>query len=156
MKAARARAAPGTARRRGESGQMTVELAVTFPILLVVALIAMNALLFFSDCAAFDNEFREAVRVNATSPAYGQSTEDSAELVEEALAESFDRENLSVSVSAGDATGDYVTFSGTLEFEPTLFGRGLASNIFGVPIRWKALSHTVEFTVDVYNSSVLF
>lgn len=48
-----------------ERGQMTVELAVVFPALLAVAVIAVNALLFFSECAAFDRVAREAVRLHA-------------------------------------------------------------------------------------------
>ena len=39
---------------RGECGQMTVELAVMIPVLVAIAVIAMNAMLFFSECAAFD------------------------------------------------------------------------------------------------------
>ena len=42
-----------------ERGQMTVELAVVFPALLAVAVIAVNALLFFSECAAFDRVARD-------------------------------------------------------------------------------------------------
>ena len=36
----------------GETGQMTVELAVAFPVMIIVAVIATNALLFFSDLAS--------------------------------------------------------------------------------------------------------
>ena len=72
-----------------ERGQMTVELAVVFPALLAVAVIAVNALLFFSECAAFDRVAREAVRLHAASPAYGQGLEQScaqvAQTVEQAL-----------------------------------------------------------------------
>ena len=34
-----------------QAGQMTVELAVAFPVVVAVAVIAMNALLFLSECA---------------------------------------------------------------------------------------------------------
>ena len=34
---------------RGELGQMTVELAVMIPVLVAIAVIAMNAMLFFSE-----------------------------------------------------------------------------------------------------------
>ena len=37
---------------RDERGQMTVELAVMIPVLVAIAVIAMNAMLFFSECAA--------------------------------------------------------------------------------------------------------
>ena len=64
-----------SAGRSGENGQMTVELAVALPVLLAVAAIAVNALLFFSECAAFDVASRDAVRIHAASPAYGQDLE---------------------------------------------------------------------------------
>ena len=56
-------------------GQMTVELAVALPVLIIVAVIAVNALTVFADCAAFDRAFRQTVRAYATAPAYGESPE---------------------------------------------------------------------------------
>ena len=47
-------------KHRDDSGQMTVEFAVAFPVFVIVAVIAVNALLFFSDCAAFDRLARES------------------------------------------------------------------------------------------------
>lgn len=44
---------------RDERGQMTVELAVMIPVLVAIAVIAMNAMLFFSECAAFDRLARK-------------------------------------------------------------------------------------------------
>ena len=85
---------------RDERGQMTVELAAAFPVLIIVAVIAVNALAFFSECAAFDNVFRDAVRVHATSPAAGQGIEQSSALVQTALSAAFDAENEAVRVSA--------------------------------------------------------
>ena len=83
-----------------ERGQMTVELAAAFPVLIIVAVIAVNALAFFSECAAFDNVFRDAVRVHVTSPAAGQGIEQSSALVQTALSAAFDAENEAVRVSA--------------------------------------------------------
>ena len=139
--------------RGGERGQMTVELAVTFPALLIVAVVAVNALTFFSECAAFDNAFREAVRVYATSPAYGQDLSDSKGLVEDALEAAFEEENLAVSVAVESVSGGYAVFSGTLSFSPTLFGMGLIDSVLGVEL--PRLSHTVSLTVDVYKPGVL-
>lgn len=136
-----------------EDGQMTVELAVAFPVLIVVAVVAVNALLFFSECAAFDNAFREAVRVHATSPAYGQGLEQGRAQVAGALAEAFDQPFEDVSVSVEGAAGGHATFSGVLELFPTLFGLGLKSTVFGVSL--PPLSHTVVLTVDCYKPGVL-
>ena len=43
------------------SGQMTIEFVVAFPAMIAVAFVAINAVLFFSDCASFDRVFRNAV-----------------------------------------------------------------------------------------------
>lgn len=68
------------ARACGEAGQMTIEFVVAFPVMLIVAAIAVNACSFFGVCAAFDNDFRDAVRTCATSPAYGQDVAQSCRL----------------------------------------------------------------------------
>ena len=41
------------------AGQMTVEFVVAFPVLIAVAVVAVNACLFFSECAAFDMVARD-------------------------------------------------------------------------------------------------
>ena len=131
-----------------ERGQMTVELAVAFPVLIAVAVIAVNALLFLSECAAFDDAFREAVRVHATSPGYGEDLDDGVAAVQEALEASFDADYLAVSVTVEGTSAGYVTFTGTLSFTPTLFGKGTVDSVFGVQL--PALSHSVRHTVDRY------
>ena len=67
------------------SGQMTVEFVAALPVLLAVAAISVNALAFFGWCAAFDDDFRDSVRVYAASPAYGQGVGDTCALIERAL-----------------------------------------------------------------------
>ena len=59
----------GMMRRRSTRGQMTVQLAVAMPVLIIVAVIAVNALAFFAECAVFDRVAHEAVRVHAAAPA---------------------------------------------------------------------------------------
>lgn len=44
----------GRAGRRGESGQMAVELAVLMPVVIVVSLVVYNLARFMTTCAAFD------------------------------------------------------------------------------------------------------
>lgn len=139
--------------RRSEKAQMTVELAVALPVLLAVAVIAVNALLFFSECAAFDAAFRDAVRIHAASPAYGQDLEQSRAQVATALSESFDRPYTASNVAVEGAADGHVTFASTLEFSPTLFGMGLKSSVFGVEL--PKIAHTVSFTVDCYKPGVL-
>ena len=136
-----------------QAGQMTVELAVAFPVVVAVAVIAMNALLFLSECAAFDRVARDAVRVHATSPAYGQGLEQSRAQVQAAIEEEQDRPYLQASVAVADGGAGRVTFTATLEFYPTLFGLGLKSHVFGVAL--PHLEHVASFTVDVYKPGVL-
>lgn len=140
-------------RRGGEAGQMTVELAVAFPVILVVAVIAVNALLFFSECAAFDNVFRDAVRTHATSPAYGQGLEQGTAAVQSVLSEAFDQPFESVKVAAEGASEGHTLFVATLDFTPTLFGMGFKSSVFGVSL--PPLTHEVAFTADRYKPGVL-
>ncbi|WP_346686945.1 hypothetical protein [Enteroscipio rubneri] len=142
-----------SAGRSGENGQMTVELAVALPVLLAVAAIAVNALLFFSECAAFDVASRDAVRIHAASPAYGQDLEQSRARVAAALSESFDRPYTASSVAVEGAAGGHATFTSTLEFFPTLFGMGLKTSVFGVAL--PKIAHAISFTVDCYKPGVL-
>lgn len=134
-------------------GQGTVEFAVMFPAVLVVAVIAMNALLFFGDCAAYDKQARQAVRIVATSPAYGQGVGQSVAEVNALLNGAFDASNLSSRVIAEGASDGFVKFTATLEFAPTLFGLGLKDQVLGVPL--PKLQHSVSFSVDAYRPGVL-
>ena len=58
-----------TLKQSGSRGQMTTEFALLFPVMLMIALIACNSILFLSECASFDRIFRESVCVFAPSPA---------------------------------------------------------------------------------------
>ncbi len=138
---------------RGRSGQLTVEFAVGFPVMIVVAIIATNAVLFFGDCAVFDRAFREAVRVYATSPAYEQTVQDSKELITEALSETMSADRLVVGVAVESVSGGHTCFTGTVQFKPTLFGLNLKSSVFGVEL--PSLSHSTSLVVDCYKPGVL-
>lgn len=136
-----------------ECGQMTVELAVVFPVAIIVAVIAVNALLFISECASFDRLADQAIRVHATAPSYGQGTERSRALVEESLRESFARDNESVSVNASAVGLGLVRFEAELVYRPTLFGMGLHSEVFGIEL--PPLRHSTGLTVDPYKPGVV-
>ncbi len=140
-------------RHANESGQMTVEMAVTLPVLIVVAAIAVNAVLFFSECAQFDRLARQAVRIHATAPAYGEDADTCCAAVEQELERAFDRPYLQVTVSRAATGLDFDEYTAVLEFWPTLFGMGLRDQVFGVPL--PHLEHTVVYTVDTYKPGVL-
>lgn len=153
LRAVRRAVQAGAGTMRSESGQMTIELAVAFPVLVVVAVIAMNACAFFGDCAVFDRAAHEAIRVHAASPAYRQGTAQSCSLVEQDIRSAIDADNVDVSVSSGAEGFDFVRFTATLEFSPTLFGMGLRSEVFGVPL--PRLTHSTSLVVDVYKPGVI-
>ena len=138
---------------KARAGQMTVEFAVAFPILIVVAVIAVNALLFFGQCAAFDRIAREAVRVHATSPAYGQTQDQTIALITEALEAELDAESATATVSASGGVSGQVTYTALLRFAPTLLGLGLKSSVFGVAL--PCLEHSVTMTVVAYRPGVI-
>lgn len=140
-------------RLKDSSGQMTVELVVAFPVLLIVALVAVNALLFFSECASFDRLVRESVRVHASSPAYGQGIDQSIALVQADLDSKFEADYLDVEVSAWTEGAGHTRFSASLSFLPTLFGRPLKTEVFGVS--FPRLVHTTSLVVDTYKPGVL-
>lgn len=137
-----------------EGGQMTVELLVALPAALIVVLIAVNALTFFGDCAAFDRVARNAVRLCAASPAYGQDVGQSAEAVRAMVEEALARDNLTVGAEASGGALGQVTFTVTLCYAPTLFGLGLRDEVLGV--RLPRLEHQASLTVDPYKPGMLF
>lgn len=136
-----------------EKGQMTVELAVAFPVLLVVAVIAMNAMQFFALCSTFDRTAHNLVRTVAASPAYGQDAASSCAAIEEKLFRRFEDEPaIEVSVEYQAVVPDLDRFTAQLTYHPTLFGLGLRSEVFGVSL--PALTHSTQLTVDCYKPGV--
>lgn len=138
---------------RDERGQMTVELVVVLPVVIVVAAIAVNALAFFSTCAEFDRAGRNAVRLCAASPAYEQGVDQSAALVESMVEEAIGLENAEVSVATSQDAQGHTAFELTLRYRPTLFGLGLKDEVLGVAL--PALEHASSLVVDVYKPGML-
>ena len=139
---------------RAERGQMTIELVAVLPAVIIVAVVVVNALTFFGECAAFDRLSRNAVRVCATSPGYEQTVTDSVGKVQAMLNESLAAENLSVEVGAEQDALGHVRFTMKLLFRPTLFGLGLRQSVLGVTL--PALEHTQTIVVDSYKPGMLF
>lgn len=136
-----------------KKGQMTVEFVAMFPVAIVVGLIAVNAVLFFSECASFDRVFRSSVCALAASPSYGQGVDESCARVQAELSETFDADHLEVAVASSGTAGSTVTFTGTLLFSPTLFGHGSLTGAFGVS--FPSLVHEESIAVDVYKPGVI-
>lgn len=132
---------------------MTVELAVAMPVLIIVAVIAVNAVTFFGQCAVFDRVAHEAVRVHAASPAYGQGVGGSCSLIAQDVQAAMDAPNIETSVSHGAAGLNFDRYIVTLDYHPTLFGLGLRSEVFGVAL--PTLTHSVTYAVDSYKAGVV-
>lgn len=77
---------------RGRDGQMTVELAVMVPVVLVVALVVMNLMDYVEACAAFDQASLDAVVAHGVAPSGEQSLTAAVAEVESALTEAVGRE----------------------------------------------------------------
>ena len=135
------------------SGQMTVEFVVAFPVMIMVALVATNALLFFSECAAFDRIVQESARIHLASPAYGQSLEQSSAAAEQEISKRFDKDYLSFSTTYSQSGSGHISFTANLEFSPTLFGMGLRSEFFGLSL--PSLHHSSTAVIDSYKPGVL-
>lgn len=143
-----------------ERGQMTVELCIVIPVCLIIAVIVVNSLTFFAQCAAFDRVGRNAARTVAAVPSDGATTAqmeaDILGLVEEEM------EGIEVSCrSDGRVIGDgfsvdslgYTTYVLTFEYAPTLFGLPLRGSVFGVDL--PRLQHSTALTVDGYTPGKL-
>lgn len=85
---------------RGYGGQMTVELAVLTPVVIVVGLVVLNLMWFVDACAAFDQAALDAVVAHGVAPAGEQSQRGAVEEVRTALSEALEREGCEVEVRA--------------------------------------------------------
>lgn len=139
---------------KGNKGQATVELAVVFPVIIIIAVIAVNALTFISTCANFDRAFKQEVATIASNPGYGQDVTNTKALLEEDLTEKFNNEFLEFEISVENVSGGFQAFSGLLKMHPTLFGLGLRSEIFGIPL--PTLNHNQKIVIEQYKPGVIF
>ncbi len=139
--------------KRSTQGQMTVELAVSIPAIIAVAVLVFNAMLFLENCAAFDRIAKDAVRVYAAAPAHGQSPADSAALIQGALEESFSADYCNVSVQSASVSWGFTQYTATLRFTPTLFGRAFSGVVFSTVLG--PIEHRTQLTVDPYKPGVV-
>ena len=152
--------------RRSESGQMTVELAVLVPVVIVVGLTVFNLMQFIEACAVFDHVALDAVISQGVSPS-GEQVESVAiaqvcSCIEDALGSdrcTVNVEARDVSAALHDAQGlvfpvsplltDFVC---TLKFRPWPSSFVIAGVAYESPI---ALTHTRSFVVDRFRPGVV-
>jgi len=131
-----------------QSGQMSIEFVIAFPVMLMIALILCNACLCTSECAAFDRLSKDAIRTFGTSPSYEQRINDCAVDIQNHLSTSFEKDYLSVDVQAEQCASNQVRYVAHLNFYPTLFGRTFSGNVFGIQIT--PISHESSLVVQPY------
>lgn len=135
-------------------GQMTMEFMAMFPIMIIVACIAVNAVLFLSVCSGFDVQAKNAIRTYATSPGFGESGASAGPRIQSVLDAEFSSDAVSVSVVSSDAGAGMVRFDATLDYTPNLFGMGIRDSVLGVSL--PHLRHTTSLVVSPYKPGVLF
>ena len=128
--------------------QMTVELSIVFPTLIIIAIIVVNSLTFASECASFDRAARNTVRALAVSPRIRSSFEEIQSEIESSLKTSFSKQNEGVNVHSSAVRGNLQTYRCELTWRPTLFGLNIEGSIFGIFL--PTLSHISELTINPY------
>ena len=148
---------------RSRDAQMTVELAVVTPVVIVVALVVLNLMGFVEACAAFDQAAQDAVIAQGVAPSGEQSEEQAVAAVRSALTELLGRgERCEVEVRAEPvlegAQGSFVIsplltrYVCTLTYRPWPRLLRLPGVTYEAPV---ALSHECELVVDRYRPGVV-
>ena len=131
-------------------GQMTVELCVVIPVVMVIAAIVFNALTFFSCCAEFDRMVRNAARTWVVAPPSSMDLHTAVEQLDHRIWFDSAGENPSVSFTYEADASDLVTVTANMEYRPTLFGLQTRQELFGVAL--PALRHSTQITVACDNA----
>ena len=154
----------GAGDRLGEGGQMTVELAVVTPVVIVVALVVLNLMWFIEACAAFDQAALDAVVSHGVAPAGEQSQLAAVDEVRDALSRALGREEtceVEVSAEAAGEGSPEATFAisplltrytCTLVYHPWPRLLRMPGVTLEAPL---ALRHERELVVDRYRPGVV-
>lgn len=136
--------------RADECGQMSVEMAVSLPVLVICMVIAIDVLVYMGECARFDHLAPQEVLACATSPSHGAASQANAQGVQDALCSEFSRYNAQVEVDAqeGGMLDGSVVYTCTLSLAPWPLGAAGSSVLgTGIPL---FLRHSCSFAVDPY------
>lgn len=129
------------------SGQMTVEFAVVAPVLIAIAFVVVNAMVFLGDCAAFDIVARDAIRLQADDGFEGAN---GAAEVRQRIEDGLSMEHETVEVTCVRTGLGHVRYTARTAFLPP-FLRGV--RVFGVSV--PPLEHEVSLTVSPYRKGVV-
>ena len=138
---------------RDDSGQAVVELVIALPIMLTIALIGINAGLFFEKCASFDWMFSQTARVCAAAPCNKETQSALCSNIEQKLNNYYQDAGVSVQVSASADAQGCTIYTATMEMEPTFFGFSFNNGILCAT--FPPLRHQTSLALSVYKPGVL-
>lgn len=152
-------------RLREERAQATVEIAVVTPVLLVLALIVYNVMIYASAVARFDRVVPDIVLAHAVAPG-GEGDESSADAsatVQTQILNAMEGYDLQIEVSSeqGAATSDggllslsgtFRAYTCTMHYEPWPSSLSIAGISLGTPAQ---LSHERVVTIDPWRPGVV-
>ena len=150
---------------REERAQATVEMAVVTPVLLVLALIVYNVMVFASAVARFDRVAPDIVLAHAVAPEGegDESSIDASATVQTQILNAMEGYDLQIEVSSeqGAATSDggllslsgtFRAYTCTMHYEPWPSSLSIAGLFLGAPAQ---LSHERVVTVDPWRPGVV-
>lgn len=152
-------------RLREERAQATVEMAVVAPVLLVLALIVYNVMIYASAVARFDRVVPDIVLAHAVAPS-GEGDDDSIDAsvtVQAQIQHAMEGYDLQIEVSSEQGTttsdggllslsGTFRTYTCTMRYEPWPSSLSIAGVSLGAPAK---LSHERAVTVDPWRPGVV-
>ena len=149
-------------RLREERAQATVEMAVVTPVLLVLALIVYNVMIFASAVARFDRVVPDIVLAHAVASEGegGESSADASATVQTQILNAMEGYDLQIEVAseqgAEASDGGLLSLSGTfrttMHYEPWPTSLSIAGVPLGAPT---TLSHERAVTVDPWRPGVV-
>jgi Flp pilus assembly protein TadG len=150
-------------RLREERAQATVEMAVVTPVLLVLALIVYNVMIFASAVARFDRVVPDIVLAHAVASEGegGESSADASATVQTQILNAMEGYDLQIEVSSeqgaeasdgGLLSRTFRTYTCTMHYEPWPTSLSIAGVPLGAPT---TLSHERAVTVDPWRPGVV-
>lgn len=148
-----------------ERAQATVEMAIVTPVLLVLALVAYNVMIFAGAVARFDRVVPDIVLAHAAAPGGegDESSIDASATVQAQIQDAMEGYDLQVEVSSEQGTassdggllslsGTFRTYTCTMHYEPWPSSLSIAGVSLGAPA---VLAHERAVTVDPWRPGVV-
>lgn len=150
---------------REERAQATVEMAMIMPVLLVLALIVYNVMIFAGAVARFDRVVPDIVLAHAVAPGGegDDSVVDASATVQAQIRDAMEGYELEIEVSSEQGaaatdggllslSGTFRTYTCTMRYEPWPGSLSIAGFSLGAPA---VLTHERAVTVDPWRPGVV-